>query len=225
MNKSPLLTSFLGFILLGPGQVAHAQCMDDRDCKGDRVCADSRCTERPAQPPVITCAKDTDCPGAMICSSKGNCDNPADSSGGATTNCTPIWLTAFNDAQETKDPMLTGPTWSCWHDRMPDGHRIVVRTDKAIPIQRLKAQIIAEGSFSQIDEFPDCRGVYERGNLKAGLYSFDIRKYKTVLGVAHMANYTAMSSTTVTPGALPTRRDWVRLCKEWAGMMEAANSR
>jgi hypothetical protein len=50
-----------------------AQCTKDLDCKGNRICVNGVCTERPA---VQKCTKDAECPGDLICNN-GICVRPS----------------------------------------------------------------------------------------------------------------------------------------------------
>ncbi len=44
---------------------ARAQCRDNSDCRGGRVCVNGSCTAPPPAP--LTCARDIDCPESAVC--------------------------------------------------------------------------------------------------------------------------------------------------------------
>lgn len=56
------------------GGAGRGGCLDDSECKADRVCYESRCQDRSARPNF--CAKDVDCPGNELCSAAGVCQGP-----------------------------------------------------------------------------------------------------------------------------------------------------
>ena len=68
---------------LGVALQAHAQCVADTDCKGDRRCVAGACQDRGAP-----CAKDKDCPGDQICTD-GACAMPGQPAGTAPAPTAP----------------------------------------------------------------------------------------------------------------------------------------
>lgn len=56
---------------------ARADCANDMDCKGERICVDGQCVNQEAKPEPAqqTCSKDKDCPGDEVCA-EGVCSMP-----------------------------------------------------------------------------------------------------------------------------------------------------
>lgn len=69
-NKlSPLTAACVAFLILALSGTARAQCRDDSDCRGDRICKEGECV---FPPPKVECTKDIDCKEDQICE-RGKC--------------------------------------------------------------------------------------------------------------------------------------------------------
>jgi len=71
IRSQPAILLF--FASVGTAALARADCAQDTDCKGDRVCEVGQCVA----PKPKACSKDTDCAGNQVCGQDYICADPA----------------------------------------------------------------------------------------------------------------------------------------------------